>query len=220
MTGIARQMWSESEVAELRRLYPDYPAHEIAERLGVTTKRVQTKAHKLGLCKSPEWIAERTRQAMADPNHPGRAHQFKPGLIPHNKGKPHPSTGRAIETQFKPGNVPHTWNPIGHERETKDGYLQRKVSDTGDRKRDYVMLHHLVWRLHGLRVPASHALTFRDGDKRNFDINNLELLTRAELMARNTVHRLPKEVARAVQLVGALRRQINKREQAEHADHG
>ena len=214
------QLWADAGIAELRRLYSDHSASEIASVLGMTIKRVQNKAHSLGLRKSPEWIAACTRKLMADPKHPARASRFKKGLVPHNKGKPHPSTGRAIETQFKPGNVPHTWNQIGHDRETKEGYLQRKVSDTGVKRRDYAAIHHLVWRMHGCSIPPGHALAFRDGDKRNFDINNLELITRAELMARNTVHRLPKEVARAVQLVGALRRQINKREMAAHEHNG
>lgn len=68
--------------------------------------------------------------------------------------------------------------------------------------------------------PIGHALVFRDGNKANLDINNLELITRRELMARNTVHRLPKDVALAVQMLGALRRQINNRETPDHENHG
>lgn len=41
--------------------------------------------------------------------------------------------------------------------------------------------------------------------------DRLELVTRAENMARNTLHRYPKEVAQLIQLRGALNRKINAR---------
>ncbi|MCK2097250.1 HNH endonuclease signature motif containing protein [Thauera aromatica] len=211
MTRLNYHRWSADEIATLRLLYPTHPAQQIADQLRLTLKKVYSKAAALGLNKPGDWIAERSRRVMADPNHPSRRTQFKPGMIPHNKGKPHPARGRAAQTQFKKGSVPHTWRPIGTSRVSKEGYLQRKVSDTGVTARDYVAVHHLVWRLHGHTVPAGHALVFRDGDKRNFDINNLELVSRAELMRRNTVHRHGPEVAKAYQLIGAVRRQINRR---------
>lgn len=205
------QRWTDAEVETLRRLFPDHTAREIAAALGRGVRQIHHKAHRLGLRKSPEWIAEHARAAMADPGHPARRTQWPAGHEPYNKGKPHPTRGRSAETQFRPGNRPHTWQPIGSDRASKEGYLQRKVSDTGVTRRDYVPVHHLVWRMHGREIPPQHALVFRDGDKRNFDINNLELVHRAELMRRNSVHRHGPEVAKAYQLIGAVRRQINRR---------
>lgn len=209
MTG--RRIWTAAQEAELARLHPTMTARAIGDALGFSVKQIHYKAQRLGLKKSSEWIAERARQAMADPSHPGRQTRFAAGITPWNKGQKHPAKGRALDTQFKPGNRPHTWHPIGHTRTTKEGYLQRKTADTGTTRRDYVGLHHLVWRMHGGTIPPGHALLFIDGDMANLDINNLQLVTRAELMAMNSVHRLPKEVARAVQMIGALNRQINKR---------
>ncbi len=212
---MSRHTWTADEIVTLRRLYPTHTGQQIADVLGLSLKKVYSKAHGLGLNKPGDWIAERSRRLMEDPNHPGRRTWFVPGSVPHNKGKPFPAKGRAVETQFKAGMVPHTWRPIGHERVSKEGYLQRKVSDTGTTRRDYVAIHHLVWRMHGHTVPQGYALCFVDGDKRNFDINNLELVHRSELMRRNSVHRLPKEAALAYQLVGCIRRQINRRDRQE-----
>lgn len=188
--------WTDDEVAELRRLFPDHTAREISERTGRGVRSIELKARQLGLRKTSEWIAERARAAMADPSHPAR--------------------GRTLETMFQPGHRPHTWMPIGSDRTSKEGYLQRKTADTGCTRRDYALVHHLVWRMHGHHIPAGHALVFRDGDKRNFDINNLELVTRAELMRRNSLHRHGPDIARAYQLVGALNRKINRITQQEH----
>ena len=212
---MTRHTWTADEIATLRRLYPTHTGQQIADVLGLSLKKVYSKAHGLGLNKPGDWIAERSRRLMEDPHHPGRRTWFAPGSVPHNKGKPFPAKGRAVETQFKAGMVPHTWRPIGHERVSKEGYLQRKITDTGVTRRDYVAIHHLVWRMHGHTVPQGYALCFIDGDKRNFDINNLELVHRSELMRRNSVHRLPKEAALAYQLVGCIRRQINRRDRQE-----
>ena len=215
MTRPNYHRWTDEQVATLRRLYPTHTGQQIADLLGITLKKVYSKANALDLHKPGDWLAERSRRLMEDPNHPGRRSWFSAGHQPHNKGKPFPAKGRAIETQFKRGMVPHTWRPIGTNRVSKEGYLQRKVSDTGTTRRDYVCIHHLVWRMHGNTVPNGYALCFVDGDKTNPDINNLELVHRSELMRRNSVHRLPKEAALAYQLVGCIRRQINRRDRQE-----
>lgn len=212
-----KRRWTADRIDALRRLHPTHSAQEIAAALGTTVSSVHYKSAQLGLKKSTEWIAERTRQAMANPDHPGRRSQFSPGLIPHNKGREFRAGGRSAETQFKRGNTPHTWRPIGSTSTSRDGYLLRKVSDTGITRRDYALVHQLVWRMHGRAAPnhRTHALVFIDGNKRNFDINNLELVSRAELMRRNSVHNLPPEVAEVVQLRGQIVRRINQREKRE-----
>ena len=84
----------------------------------------------------------------------------------------------------------------------------------GNKCRDWRPVHHLVLEAAGREIPPGYALVFRDGDKRNAALDNLELITRADLMARNSVHRYPEHIVRAVQAVGALNRQINRRARA------
>jgi hypothetical protein len=133
------------------------------------------------------------------------------------------------ETQFKKGQMhgqaQRNWKPIGSERISKDGYLERKVSDEDyshlpadeanrKRQRRWVAVHRLVWEEANGPIPAGHKLAFRNGNKRDIQLDNLECVSDAEWMRRNTVHNLPKPVARAVQLLGALNRQIRKRTHA------
>lgn len=204
----AGRFWTDEQDAELRRLYPNHTAEAIAAQIGRPLSSVRQRAHTLGLRKSRGWIAEQSRIRTADPNHPGRNTRFRSGRRTWNKGMKGLNLG-GTATQFKPGHRPHTWRPIGTYRVSKDGYLQSKLADTGNTLRDYVFVHHLIWRMHGGRIPRGHALVFRDGDKANLDINNLELITRAELMARNTRHRLPPELNRVIALRAALNRRIN-----------
>lgn len=189
-----RLAWTDAELDQLRALYPTRTVPQIAQLLGRTASAVKNRVQILGLKK-------RTN-----------AGQFKRGQQSWNKGTHYVSGGNSALHRFKSGNRPHTWQPIGHTRTRSDGYIERKTSDTGVTRRDYVAIHHLVWRMHGNTIPPGHALTFRDGDRANVDINNLELVSRPELMRRNTIHNYPKEVAQLVQLRGAITRQINKRE--------
>lgn len=89
------RLWTAAEVDTLRRLYPDLPAREIAQRLGIELRRVQYKANRLGLRKSLETIARLSQQAMQNPAHPGRLHQFKPGQKPWNQGTHFIAGGRS-----------------------------------------------------------------------------------------------------------------------------
>lgn len=56
-----------------------------------------------------------------------------------------------------------------------------------------------------------NALTFRDGNKQNTTLDNLQLVSRADLMRRNTRHNLPPELNELIGLRAALVRKINNR---------
>ena len=72
-------------------------------------------------------------------------------------------------------------------------------------------VHILLWEAAHGPLPKGHAIVFKDGDKRHIELDNLQLVTRAELMSRNTMHNYGPEIARVIQLKGAITRQINRR---------
>jgi len=101
---------------------------------------------------------------------------------------------------------------------TQDGYLERKVTDDPSfvPNRRWVSVHRLVWEAAHGPVPQGHAVVFlpgrRTADLASITLDGLELVSRAELMRRNSYHtRYPKEVAQLIQLKGALNRKINRR---------
>src|SRR5690606_28120362 len=145
----------------------------------------------------------------------GKRARFKKGHEPWNKGlKGWKAGGRSKRTRFKRGHAPHNTHPIGTVVADRDGYLKRKVRNDirpGMSRRNWVYLHIEKWERHRGPVPKGYAVVFKNGDKTDIRIGNLECISRQELMRRNTVHRLPKELANVVQLLGALNRQINAR---------
>ena len=110
--------------------------------------------------------------------------------------------------------------PVGSYRVNADGYLDQKISDQpGPQNLRWKSVHRLVWeRTHG-PVPHGHAVCFKPGrrstDAAEITVDALEPVTRRDLMLRNTYHRYGKDVAKLVQLRGALTRQINKRARQE-----
>jgi hypothetical protein len=149
--------------------------------------------------------------------------RIQPGATPWNKGRPG-STGTqpgCRATQFKkgrPAQDARNYVPIGSLRICADGYLERKLTDDPGvvPARRWVAVHRTVWEAAHGAIPAGHIVVFRLGRKTTdldkITLDALELLTRAENMRRNSVHsKYPPEVARLVQLRGALTRQINRK---------
>lgn len=212
-----KHKWTAAEEALLVEHYPGTKTSVLAEQMGMSVRQIYQKAMALGLKKTDAYLASPDACRLRRGEHIGKGTQFKPGHSTWNKGIHFDSGGRSHETRFQKGSKPHTWHPVGHERESKEGYLQRKLTDTGVTRRDYVAVHHIAWKEAGREIPKGHALVFKDGNKRNFALENLELVSRAELMARNSYHNnYPKEVAQLIQLRGAISRQINKRQGKNH----
>lgn len=217
-----RQPWSQADIELLRRNYATSATADLATALGRPVQRVMAKANSLGLLKDPAAHAEACRKRMADPNHRGRLSQFKPGQTPLNKGKKHPpgwAPGRMAAGQFKAGNKPHTWLPVGTLR-IKDGYLERKVTDLpGSPSNRWHGLHRIVWEAANGPTPAGHVVVFKTGrhstDLAQITIDAVELVSRAELMARNTRHNYSPEINELIHLRARITRAVNTRAKEE-----
>lgn len=139
----------------------------------------------------------------------GRTGCFEKGHQPHNKGvKGWKAGGKATQTQFKPGQRGSKWRPIGSERITKDGIRQRKIADTKYAPANWRSVHELTWEAHHGPVPAGHIVVF-NGDPE--DVTDLECITRAENMRRNSIHNLPEPLKDVIRWRGVLNRHINER---------
>lgn len=216
-----RAPWMPEEIEILRRTFAINPTWKIAKVLGRTDSTVSQKAAKLGLKKSPKFLDSPASGRMRPGSSRGGATRFQKGQEPPNKGLRRPgwAPGRMAATQFKKGGrtgrAAENYQPIGTERVSKDGYQERKVHDGMPLQSRWRAVHLIRWEAINGPLPKGHALVFRDGDKANTDPRNMELVTRAELMRRNSYHnRYPKEVGLLIQLRGAVVRKINRRSRA------
>lgn len=202
-----RRFWTDAEIATLIARYPNERTGPIANYLGRNERQVYMKAGQLGLFKSPEYLASPAACRLRRGDNIGAAHRFKPGQDAWNRGMKGLDIG-GKETRFPKGNKPANHKPVGSTRITVDGYIEVKVAEGMYQWR---LLHREVWKQHHGSYPRrDRPIVFVDGNKQNCAISNLECISRATLMKRNTVHNLPKPVALLVQLRGALNRKINR----------
>ena len=207
------KVWTDEQIAYLLEHYADNTAQSVGVAIGRTTSQVHNKAYHLRLKKSPEFLAKAGRELASKEG--ASVGRFKSGHQTWNKGIKG-STGlheSSHAQQFKTGQLPHNHHPIGYERLDCEGYLHRKITDTGHTKRDYRLVHHIAWQsVHG-EIPKGCYIVFVDGNKSNFDISNLACLTKAENMKRNTIHRFSPELKEAIRLVRKLQKLIKQEEQ-------
>lgn len=212
--------WTPAELKLLRQRYPHEKTEHIACDLGMPVKKVWNCAKRYGLEKTAAYLASPDACRLRRGNGAaavGFKYRFQKGGVPANKGLRRPGwsvgRGRMQETQFKKGQRGNKWVPIGTERINTDGYIDRKIREDRVGANNWRPLHRIIWEATHGPVPRGHLVAFKDGDKLNCVLENLELMTKADNARRNAVwRRMPKELADIVMLRGAINRQINKRE--------
>lgn len=214
-----KRTWSDIELTILQEHYASTVTRDIATALGIPVALVYRKASSLGLRKNAEFAASSKSGRLLKGGKLGQANQFKPGQQPWNKGTHFTAGGRSAETRFKPGRKPEesrNYAPIGTLRISKDGYLERKTTDDPSiyPARRWVAVHRLVWEAAHGPIPGGHIVVFKRGQKTAIEADitpdRLECISRAEHARRNHPRSHSPELARLVQLKGAITRQVNR----------
>ncbi len=128
------------------------------------------------LCKRRGWMT-------------GRDGRFATGHASHNKGRKGYCAPGSEQGWFSPGErrgmAVKLYKPIGSERLSKDGYLERKIHDGLPLQSRWRAVHLIRWEaLHG-PVPAAHCLKCIGDDKTNTAPENWMLIPRALLPRLN-----------------------------------
>lgn len=147
----------------------------------------------------------------------GLSGQFKKGHVTHNKGKKQTEymSKEAIEktkaTRFKKGNIPQNHRDIGEERISKDGYIYIKVRD-GCLNDNWELKHRYIYKQHYGEIPDGYNVMFADKNKRNFDIDNLILVSKSEdlIMNNNKLLFSNKELTKTGHLIAKVIDKTNK----------
>lgn len=149
----------------------------------------------------------------------GRTGQFEKGQESWNKGQKGINTG-GEKGWFKSGAVPLNIKPLGSERVNVDGYVEIKVDEpnpyTGHSTR-YRPKHQVVWESEHGPIPDGHVVIFKDNNKLNCDIDNLKLVSRAQLVVLNKTGLIgvPAEVKDTAVLIVDLKLKTRARQKRE-----
>lgn len=216
-----RSAWTKDQLALLRENYPDTRTADLVTLIGRPERSIYAKAAELRIKKSDAFNAS---PASGRTNgRQGIGSRFVKGWRAWNEGSHYQPGGRCAETQFKKGHKGNDEAPLGALRVNCDGYLERKTSMTvNPPARRWVAMHRLVWIAANGPVPDGHVVVFKRGMRSavlaEITLDKVDLVTRVELMKRNTLHNYPKEIAQLIQLRGAVNRKINRRLKNERAD--
>lgn len=142
--------------------------------------------------------------------------RLKPGNVPMNKGKKDvehltpESIALKAKTQFKKGGLPSNTLSDGiirtrTHRKSGLSYQWIRISQA-----NWKMLHVKVWEDANGPVPPEHIVIFRDGNQMNATLENLEMVSLAENMRRNSIQNYPKELKEVMRLKGKLKRTLKK----------
>lgn len=185
----------------IRDNYLTMPMKTIGKLINRSFCGVNSRMNQLGLIIPEELRAERKAKGM-----------FRKGQEPANKGKKmNPEQYEKYKhTFFQKDHIPHNAKKNGEEvkRKDKNGniYLLIKIPE----KRRLVYKHVWLWENENGTVPDGYAVVFKDGNSLNCCLNNLECISRVELLNRNTINRFPEDLQRAIRLQSVIKRRIKK----------
>jgi len=195
---MSAKRYTKKQIAFILDHYLDLPIKNIANKIGGSYTGVMGVLNRRGITIPKEVIERNKKQSY-----------FKKGNVSHNKGKKQTDfmSKEAIErskaTRFKTGHIPHNTNYDGHERITKDGYVEIRVEQGL-----YRLKHLHEWEKINGPLPSGHCLWCLDGNIKNTNPSNWELITRRENLNRN-VHYKPVEYIRAKKLITRIKKKIN-----------
>ena len=103
--------------------------------------------------------------------------RFEKGHVPANKGKKMPAEvyEKSKRTMFRKGHQPASHREVGSERINVEGYVEIKVAE----HRRWQLKHRVIYEnYHNVKLKSTDVVIFLDGNKQNFDIENLALIDR------------------------------------------
>lgn len=185
----------------LKKNYLSMPVKRMAYKINKSHCFVSTRMRQLNLV-TPRHIIEKFK----------RDTWIKPGNIPVNKGKKMSIAlyKKCAPTMFKKGNLPHNTKADGcisirHDHPNRRGYRYKWIRIAIGK---WEMLHVHNWKKAHGRIPKGYIVVFKDGNTMNCSLSNLEMITLAENMKRNTIHRYPMELKQTMRMIGKLDRKL------------
>ena len=188
------------ETELLIEYYPHRSTKEVAFITGKSISQCYAKAFALQLHKTPEYLATEASGRLKKGN---IGTQFPKGNVPWNKGKKGLQIG-GEQTQFKKGDKPANHKPVASERIDDEGYTYIKIAE----HTRWILKHRHIYEQHHGKLEPHMIVTFRDKNISNFDIENLEAITKVENMERNRITKYPKPIQDTIKTLNKLWQEI------------
>lgn len=213
-----RKVWTPEEDNIMKTLYPTATMFELLEWFPDRSERsIYSRATTLELLKTKEFRGNQMERITRELAESGKAHRFRKGDIPANKGKKQTEymTAEGIErskaTRFKKGVVSHNVVPVGTISERRNERRKTVYLYIKEKEHHWEQLHRHVWKNHYGEIPKGHNIIFKDGNTLNCEIDNLECVSDEKNMLRNSIQRYPEELRDVMQLTGRLKKKIIKK---------
>lgn len=174
--------YSQEQIAYLIKIYKGKSNIELAEilngkfGLSINNSSISNLKSKL---RRQGYVLEKSRNDGC----------FKKGNISHNKGlkwknfMSEEGMKNSMKTTFKKNNLSANALPIGTESNRK-GYVYIKVKD-GNNNKNWKPKQRIIYEQHYGKIPDGYKIIFADGNNRNFEIDNLIMVTNNEEMVMN-----------------------------------
>lgn len=189
----ALHIWSKEEKDYLKHITPGHHHREIQELMN---KKFNSN-----------FALNQIKNAIARYKfNTGFTGRFEKNHIPANKGT---RVGGWEPTQFKKGHVPQNHRPIESERINIYDYTEIKVAEPNK----WRLKHQIIWEKTNGPIPKGHVVIFGDGNKRNFDISNLILISKKQLLILNRHNLIQKDadLTRTAVIIADLQQKIYER---------
>lgn len=185
-------LWSKADIDYLKEHYPTTETSEIATKMNRTTRAIYSQANLLEIKKTQEHLKA---NVWVFPTNEGARYRFQKGHKPANKGlKMSAATKeKSKHTFFETGHIPHNTKSDGVIVIRHD---QRGVACKFIRiaKAKWIAYQRHIWQNEHGEIPKGSIIIFKDGNTMNCELSNLEMLTKAENMLRNSIHKMPPEL--------------------------
>lgn len=174
--SIGKGLFTEEQLDYFMGIYKGRESKEVAEMMNSKFKTSFTAAQ-----------IHSYRQNHKLPS--GFITRFKKGHASPNKGKKlsREMYLKASPTMFKKGNIPKNTVPVGTEKMIS-GFVWVKINNKIKAKKteNWVLKHRYIYEQHHGKIPDGHNVIFKDGNRTNFDIDNLALVSKSEMNIMNS----------------------------------
>ena len=202
---------SHQQVDEIVGRYPDEKAETIAADFGVNVTTVYKTAQRYGVKKSEAFKASEQSGRIQKGQRVSPTTEFKKGCEGATKGK---RMAAMIKNEakmkkwrdglWKKGNKPHNTATDGEVRWRKNpGFYFIRISEC-----NWEFYHRHLWEKHNCPIPEGYNVVFKNRNRRNCTIENLECISNEELVTRNSIVRYPSELRKIMHLQSKLKKEL------------